>query len=126
MAAELIDGEAVVMPPFSAAASAVRGELFLALLSWQAHEADEGPLLQGVFVELPGRQFLAPDIAWWSATRHPPIRAGAIDVVPELVVEVLSPATRVNDLGVKRTHYLEVGVRELWLADPAANTLLRS
>jgi Uma2 family endonuclease len=39
---------------------------------------------------------------------------------------VLSPATRVNDLGVKREHYLAVGVRELWLADPAAKTLTRA
>jgi Uma2 family endonuclease len=46
--------------------------------------------------------------------------------VPELVVEVLSPATRVNDLGVKRDYYLDVGVCELWLADPAAKTLVRA
>lgn len=124
MAVELIDGEAVVMPPSGAASSSVQGELFFALRSWQENGADEGLLLQDVFVELPGHQFLAPDIAWWSAPRRPAIRAGAIDVVPELVVEVLSPATRVNDLGVKRNYYLEVGVRELWLADPAATTLL--
>jgi Uma2 family endonuclease len=126
MAVELIDGEAVVMPPSGAAASSVQGELFFALRSWQENEADEGLLLQDVFVELPGHQFLAPDIAWWPAARRPAIRAGAIDVVPELVVEVLSPATRVNDLGVKRNCYLEVGVGELWFADPAAQTLLRA
>lgn len=126
MAVELIDGEAVVMPPSGAAASAVQGELFFGLRSWQENEADEGLLLQDVFVELPGHQFLAPDIAWWSAARRPAVRAGAIDVLPELVVEVLSPATRVNDLGVKRDYYLDVGIRELWLADPAAKTLVRA
>jgi Uma2 family endonuclease len=34
-------------------------------------------------------------------------------------VEVLSPRTRDNDLGPKRTRYLRSGARELWLIDPA-------
>ena len=51
-----------------------------------------------------------------------------IESVPDLVVEVLSPATRANDLGVKRDLYLDSGVSELWLADPdsRAITFLRS
>lgn len=46
--------------------------------------------------------------------------------MPELAVEVLSPATRMNDLGVKRDYSLDVAVCELWLADPAAKTLVRA
>jgi Uma2 family endonuclease len=126
MAVELIDGEAVVIPPSGAAASSVQGELFFALRGWQDVRSDRGLLLQDVFVQLPGDQFLAPDIAWWSASRRPSVREGAIDVVPDLVVEVLSPATRANDLGIKRDRYLEVGVRELWLADPSEKTLIRA
>ena len=49
---------------------------------------------------------------------------GAIDRVPDLVVEVLSPATRANDLGPKRRAYLDGGVSELWPVDPAARTVL--
>ena len=45
--------------------------------------------------------------------------------MPDLVAEVLSPATRTNDLGPKRNYYLDVGVRELWLVDPAERTLVR-
>jgi Uma2 family endonuclease len=61
-----------------------------------------------------------------SSSRRPAIREGAIDVVPDLVVEVLLPATRSNDLGVKRGYYLGVGVPELWLADPSTKTLTRA
>src|SRR5205085_123511 len=106
--------------------SSVQGELFYALRRWQEAENGGGLLLQDVFVALPGHQFLAPDIAWWARTRRPAIREGAIDVVPDLVIEVLSPATRSNDLGVKRGYYLDVGVRELWLADPSTKTLTRA
>lgn len=126
MAVELIGGEAVVIPPSGAAASSVQGELFFALRRWQEVERDGGLLLQDVFVKLPGQFYLAPDIAWWAQTRRPAIGEGAIDVVPDLVVEVLSSATRTNDLGVKRNYYLDVGVRELWLADPSAKTLTRA
>ena len=43
--------------------------------------------------------------------------------MPDLVVEVLSPSTRANDLGPKRRAYLEGGVREVWLVDPAERTV---
>ena len=46
--------------------------------------------------------------------------------MPELVADVLAPATRMNDLGVKRDYYLDVGVRELSLADAAAKSLVRA
>jgi len=49
--------------------------------------------------------------------------SGALDIVPDLVVEVLSPATRINDLGAKKDAYLAAGARELWLADPQAATI---
>jgi|HubBroStandDraft_3_1064219.scaffolds.fasta_scaffold155661_2 Uma2 family endonuclease len=120
---ELIGGEAVVMPPTGGWAASLQGELFVALRRWQEHTGDGGLLLQDVFVTMPNGQYLAPDIAWWSASRRPPLPKGAIESVPDLVVEVLSPATRINDLGVKRELYLDSGVSELWLADPDSRTI---
>jgi Uma2 family endonuclease len=122
---ELIDGEGVVVPPAGQQASSVQGELFLALSRWQEQNAAEGLILQDVFVAFPGWRYLAPDIAWWSAERRPPPSDGAVDRIPDLVVEVLSPATRVNDLGIKREVYMRSGVREMWLADPDARTVTR-
>jgi Uma2 family endonuclease len=122
---ELIDGEAVVIPPTGEPASSAQGELHFALRRWQQDVADEGLVLQDVFVVFPGGSHLAPDISWWSAARRPPRSDGAVGVIPDLVVEVLSPSTRVNDLGVKREVYMRSGVRELWLADPDARTVTR-
>ncbi len=122
---ELIGGEAVVMSPVGDAASAVQGELFLALGEWQRRVGDQGVLRQDVFVVFAPDEHLAPDICWWSAGRRPPVVRGEVDVVPDLVVEVLSPSTRANDLGPKRAVYMRAGVRELWLADPDSRTLTR-
>ncbi len=125
LSVELIDGEAVVTPPTGGHAASIQGELFYALRRWQESTADGGLLLQDVFVRLPEDQYLAPDIAWWTAQRRPVLSSGAVDVVPDLVVEVLSPATRANDLGAKRELYLDAGVEELWLTDPDAATVVR-
>jgi Uma2 family endonuclease len=80
---------------------------------WQSRRC----VLTDVFVRV-GDAFLAPDVAWWSEGREPPIGPGAIAAVPDLVVEVLSPGTRENDLGLKRRRYFDAGVKELWLIDP--------
>lgn len=125
---ELIAGEAVLVPPIGDRASSAQGELHLTLRRWQEDAGDEGVVLQDVFVAIPGGSRLAPDISWWSAARRPSTPSGALQggmrqSVPDLVVEVLSPSTRANDLGVKRELYMVSGVRELWLVDPDARTV---
>jgi Uma2 family endonuclease len=122
---ELIDGEAVLVPPLGDLASSAQGELYVALRRWQDDAADEGLALQDVFVALPDGSRPAPDISWWSAERRPPVSRGAVKSVPDLVVEVLSPSTRANDEGVKRDLYMHSGVRELWLVDPDARTVTK-
>lgn len=44
---------------------------------------------------------------------------------PDLVVEVLSPATARRDEGVKRDLYQRAGVAEYWLVHPGDRTVLR-
>ena len=111
------------MPPSGGQAASAQGELFFAVRRWQETSRDGGLLLQDVFIRLSGEDYLAPDLAWWAAARRPRLVQGALDVVPDLVMEVLSPATRINDLGAKKDAYLAAGVRELWLADPQAATI---
>jgi Uma2 family endonuclease len=120
---ELIDGEVVVIPPSGGQASLAQTELVHRVRAWQAAGGRSGRLLTDVFVRV-GDGFLAPDVAWWRAGREPRIVPGPLDVISDLVVEVLSPATRNNDLGPKRGHYLDAGVRELWLVDPADRSVL--
>jgi Uma2 family endonuclease len=122
---ELIDGEAVLVPPTGAPASSAQGALYVAIIRWQEQKPDDGLLLQDVFVAFPDGSRLAPDIAWWSAERRPPKSWGAIQSIPDLVVEVLSPSTRSNDVGIKREVYMRSGVREMWLVDPDASTITR-
>jgi Uma2 family endonuclease len=122
---ELIAGEAVIVPPIGGPASSVQGELHLALRQWQKDVDDKGLCLQDVFVAFPDGSRPAPDISYWSTKRRPPVGRGAMQSVPDLIIEVLSPSTRANDEGVKRELYMHSGVRELWLVDPDARTVTR-
>ena len=48
-----------------------------------------------------------------------------LHVAPEIIIEVLSPSTRQNDLLAKRFHYQQHGVRNYLTADPADGSLQR-
>jgi Uma2 family endonuclease len=124
---EFVDGEAVLLPPDGFDASSAQGELYFALRRWQERPfGSGGTLVQNVFVQLPAGGRLAPDIAWWVRRLEPGEVLGAVrGRVPNLVVEVLCPATRENDLGFKRDLYVQAEVQELWLVDPAARTVTR-
>ena len=113
------------MPPIGDTASAVQGALFFALRAWQNGHSTPGILRQDVVVFFLASHPLAPDISWWAHGRRSPHVHGHIAVIPDLLVEVLSPSTRENDLGPKRDLYIRSGVKELWLADPQSKTLTR-
>ena len=71
-----------------------------------------------------GEDVVVPDIAGWRRARMPAYPdAPAIEVVPDWVCELLSPATRRFDLTAKRALYGARGVGHLWLIDPGARTL---
>jgi Uma2 family endonuclease len=124
MDVELIAGEAVLVLPLGPPASSAEGELHAALHRWQEKAADKGLLMIEVFVAFPDGSRLGPDVSWWRAER-PPMSRGAMQTVPDLVVEVFSPSSRANDEGVKRDLYMRSGVRELWLVDPDAHTVTK-
>lgn len=51
------------------------------------------------------------------------IKANWIDGAPDLVVEVLSPSTTINDRGIKKDVYERSGVKEYWIVDPRAKSI---
>jgi Uma2 family endonuclease len=115
---ELIDGDVIVIPPSGGDASLAETDIVHRLRAWQERQRAGGRVLTDVCVRV-GDGYLAPDAAGWAPGNEPTIRPGALDTIPDLGVEALSPATRENELGAKRTLYLRADVRELWLIDAA-------
>lgn len=72
-----------------------------------------------VVLDEPNALVLQPDIVYVTAARAEIMR-DRIWGVPDLVVEVLSLATRRRDTLLKRRWYQQYGVREYWIVDPIA------
>lgn len=69
---------------------------------------------------------LRPDVAFVRAERLPAEDSGSgfYGVVPDLVIEVLSPGNRQAEIGAKIERYLRAGVPLVWLVDPLARTIM--
>ncbi|MFQ6090929.1 MAG: Uma2 family endonuclease [Candidatus Bipolaricaulia bacterium] len=65
---------------------------------------------------------LQPDIIFIAKEHSEIIAEEGIRGAPDLVVEILSPATAERDRTYKRTLYARYGIREYWLVDPREKT----
>ncbi|MCY3841842.1 MAG: Uma2 family endonuclease [Gammaproteobacteria bacterium] len=65
-----------------------------------------------------------PDLLFVSRERKQLLSGGDnVRGAPDLVMEILSPATADRDRGYKRAVYARHGVAEYWLVDPTAETV---
>ena len=75
-------------------------------------------------VLVPGKaEPVQPDLAFVSAERLGLVTQRAIEGAPDLVVEILSPSTWLDDRRTKFALYAEMGVREYWIVDPDEQTV---
>ena len=66
----------------------------------------------------------APDASFIQATRVPiPRPTGYIPVIPDLVVEVVSPNDLAYEVNEKRNEWLEAGAQLVWVIDPEEQTI---
>ena len=122
---EIIDDQLVVTPAPSGTHQLIVATLLFGLHGF-ADEHDLGSVLPGpidvIFAE---GDYLEPDIVFLAHDRSHLITDRGIEGPPDLVVEVLSPSTRLRDLGVKRERYRLYGVPEYWAVDPDRRTITR-
>jgi Uma2 family endonuclease len=123
--AELIDGVMVVHSPASPRHDDVAGFL-RSLMRFYAAVGRRGKVLgPDSLVHVATCRKFAPD-AFFLVQRRVPRRLPRkqFEGTPDLVVEVLSPSNRADDLEDKRPAYREAGVRELWLVDLADHQVI--
>ena len=80
-------------------------------------------LISPMDVVLSDEDIVQPDLLFVSAARAAIITEKNIAGAPDLVVEVLSEATRKADLTVKYKLYAARGVQEYWVVDPELETV---
>jgi Uma2 family endonuclease len=126
MVAEILGGELFVSPrpalPHTNAASVLGAELGTAF-----HLGRGGPGGWWILDE-PELHFaadvLVPDLAAWRRERLPAIPPNPyLELAPDWICEILSPATERIDRARKLAIYARENVRHAWLVNPAAHTL---
>ena len=116
--ADLVDGEVVMHSPVSTRHADLLNFLDR-LLGAYIDEHDLGTLYREVVaVKLSARDVFLPDLAFYGRDRREAIKETYVEGAPDLVVEVLSPATARRDTGTKFAKYELAGVREYWILDP--------
>jgi Uma2 family endonuclease len=118
----LIDGELVVTPSPIPIHQIICSNIVYALERIVREQRLGRVLAAPVDIRFTPDNVLIPDIIFIARDRLHVVGPKTVDAPPDLVVEILSPGTRQRDLTVKRDLYMQFGVREYWVVDPAART----
>jgi Uma2 family endonuclease len=119
--AEWVDGEVVVLSPASARHQQL-ADFLVQTLGVYVQAKGLGLLLSAPFQmktgpDLPGRE---PDLLFVARENLGRLKDRYLEGPADLVVEVVSPESRLRDRGEKFAEYEAGGVREYWLVDPEA------
>ena len=115
---EILEGELTVTPAPSTKHQAASGNLFV-LLAHHIKQRDLGKLFHApIDLILESTSVLQPDLLFVSKARQNIITERAVEGAPDLVIEILSPATSRTDRITKAQIYSRHRVRAYWIVDP--------
>lgn len=120
---QLIGGELIMTPspvPYHQIVSRNIGHELLKFV----RERNLGEILYApIDVFLSDTETYQPDIIFISRERLNIIGEKKIESAPDLVIEILSPATAYYDLRHKKNVYEKSGVKEYWIVDPIEKSI---
>lgn len=96
----------------------ITGNLYAILREHVAAKRAGQVFVAPVDVYLSENDVVQPDVLFVATANAGLIHEDGVHGAPDLVVEVLSPATAQLDAKVKRRLYAKHGCKELWLVDP--------
>ena len=121
---ELLNGELIMSPSPKELHQDILSILHLQIGAF-VRERSLGKVYFSPFdVVLSDKNVVQPDLLFVSTERSAIITADNVQGAPDLVVEILSPATAERDRTIKLDLYAEHGVKEYWIVDPDAKTIM--
>jgi len=119
---ELIEGELIMIPSPNFKHQSVSGNLAFILRGF-VQKRNLGIIIYAPFDVHLGDNVVQPDILFVSKERSYVITEEEIKGAPDLVIEILSPATAERDRTYKKVLYARYGVSEYWIVDPGKKTI---
>ncbi len=118
---ELLNGSIVMSPPAGWPHGNVEAKIVHALVACASQHRLGEVFGSSAGYRLPSGDTLEPDASFISSARlqagPAPQRGKFLQIVPNLVVEILSTPTAVRDRNAKKTIYERNGVEEYWIVD---------
>jgi len=115
---ELIHGHLVMSPSPSPRHQIVQSNLFFEISRFVRANQKGRVVSAPLDVQFSDTDVLQPDLLYVNQDRLDCIGEQSIEGAPDLVAEILSPATAHRDLTEKKRLYEAHGVREYWVVDP--------
>ena len=120
---ELLNGE-LVMPPAPLTGHQIVSMALASRLYLYVNEREMGTVVAApTDVVLSDTDVVQPDVLFVSSQRSQILTRENVRGAPDLVVEILSPATAERDRTLKLDLYAQHGVKEYWIVDPDARTI---
>jgi len=114
---ELMEGELITVPSPNFKHQSISGNLEFILREF-IQKKNLGTIIYAPLDVHLGDNVIQPDILFVSRERSYVITEEEVRGAPDLVIEILSPATAQRDRTYKRTLYAQYGVQEYWIVDP--------
>ncbi len=114
---ELLDGELIMPPAPGTRHQRIQVNLGARLFQFVKEMGAGKVYFAPTDVVFSGTDVVQPDLVFISTERRHIITPANIQGPPDLVVEILSPATAQRDKGYKRELYARCGVEEYWMIE---------
>lgn len=118
---QLINGELIMSPVPKPNHQKVSRRLFKLI---DKATAGKGELFYApVDLYIDNKNVFQPDLVYLSSKHTASLTERGIEGPVDLVVEIISPSNSYTDRNQKKKKYLEFGVSEYWIVDPANETI---
>ena len=119
---EILDGEHYVTASPFVRHQRISGRIYRPLSSWVEERGLGEVFYASVDVVLSPHDVVVPDLFYISKERSEVITEKNIQGAPDLIIEIISPGTRLRDEGIKLQSYGARGVGEYWMIYPDRRT----
>ncbi len=120
---ELVGGEVIVHEPRLTHQRVLR-DIWRLLDAWTLAATGRGEVTFPIDILIDEHNVFGPDLLWYAEGRSPSRPDEPPYPMPDLAVEVRSPATWRYDIGAKKSGYEREGLPELWLVDTSADEII--
>lgn len=116
------EGELIVMPPTSLESGWRNSDLIIEIGNWSRKDKTGIVFDSSTMFTLPNGAKRSPDVSWLSKEKWETVslseRRKFSRVVPDFIIELMSPTDYLADAQAKMREYIENGVSLGWLIDP--------